>query len=117
MRVVDEVAKGDVTAVATAFARRVVAEKRPLALARERDEAAALRADPGKLMNSRQKRRGASADRGAGARPQSCATRSNCRLIVRCACGRASRFGRERIEGAASYLLRNAGRQGGGRGR
>ena len=34
--VVDEVAKGDVTAAATAFARRVVAEKRPLALARER---------------------------------------------------------------------------------
>jgi 3-hydroxyacyl-CoA dehydrogenase len=48
--VVDEVAKGDVTAVATAFARRVVAEKRPLALARERDDKlAALRADPGKF--------------------------------------------------------------------
>ena len=45
--VVDEVAKGD---VATAFARRVVAEKRPLALARERDDKlAALRADPGKF--------------------------------------------------------------------
>jgi 3-hydroxyacyl-CoA dehydrogenase len=39
-----------VTAVATAFARRVVAEKRPLALARERDDKlAALRADPGKF--------------------------------------------------------------------
>ena len=48
--VVDEVAKGDVTAAATAFARRVVAEKRPLALAREReDKLAALRADPGKF--------------------------------------------------------------------
>jgi 3-hydroxyacyl-CoA dehydrogenase len=48
--VVDEVAKGDVTAAATAFARRVVAEKRPLALARERDDKlAALRADPGKF--------------------------------------------------------------------
>ena len=45
--VVDEVAKGD---VATAFARRVVAEKRPLALARERDDKlAALKADPGKF--------------------------------------------------------------------
>ena len=48
--VVDEVAKGDVTAAATAFARRVVAEKRPLALARERDDKlAALKADPGKF--------------------------------------------------------------------
>ena len=48
--VVDEVAKGDVTVAATAFARRVVAEKRPLALARERDDKlAALKADPGKF--------------------------------------------------------------------
>ena len=48
--VVDEIAKGDVTAAATAFARRVLAEKRPLVLARDRDDKlAALKADPGKF--------------------------------------------------------------------
>jgi 3-hydroxyacyl-CoA dehydrogenase len=35
---VDEIAAGDVTAAAVAFARKVVAEKRPLVLARDRNE-------------------------------------------------------------------------------
>jgi len=35
---VDEIAEGDVTAAAIAFARKVVAEQRPLVLARDRDE-------------------------------------------------------------------------------
>ncbi len=44
---VDEVADGDVTAAAVAFSRRVLAEKRPLTLARDRDEKlAALKRDP-----------------------------------------------------------------------
>jgi 3-hydroxyacyl-CoA dehydrogenase len=45
--IVDEIADGDITAAAVAFARRVLAEKRPLALARDRDEKlAALKRDP-----------------------------------------------------------------------
>ena len=45
--IVDEIADGDVTAAAVAFARRVLAEKRPLTLARDRDEKlAALKRDP-----------------------------------------------------------------------
>jgi 3-hydroxyacyl-CoA dehydrogenase len=45
--IVDEIADGDVTAAAVAFARRVLADKRPLALARDRDEKlAALKRDP-----------------------------------------------------------------------
>ncbi|MBV8747109.1 MAG: enoyl-CoA hydratase/isomerase family protein [Xanthobacteraceae bacterium] len=45
--IVDEIADGDVTAAAVAFARRVSAEKRPLTLARDREEKlAALKRDP-----------------------------------------------------------------------
>jgi 3-hydroxyacyl-CoA dehydrogenase len=45
--IVDEIADGDVTAAAVAFVRRVLAEKRPLALARDRDEKlTALKRDP-----------------------------------------------------------------------
>jgi 3-hydroxyacyl-CoA dehydrogenase len=45
--IVDEIADGDVIAAAVAFARRVLAEKRPLALARDRDEKlAALKRNP-----------------------------------------------------------------------
>jgi 3-hydroxyacyl-CoA dehydrogenase len=44
---IDEVAAGDITAAAVAFARRVLAEKRPLTRARDReDKLAALRANP-----------------------------------------------------------------------
>jgi len=45
--IVDDVVDGDITAAAVAFARRAVAEKRPLTLARDRDEKlAALKRDP-----------------------------------------------------------------------
>ena len=45
--IVDEIADGDITAAAVAFARRALAEKRPLTLARDRDEKlAALKRDP-----------------------------------------------------------------------
>ena len=45
--IVDEIADGDVTAAAVAFARHVLAEKRPLTLARDRDEKLApLKRDP-----------------------------------------------------------------------
>ena len=45
--VVDEIVEGDLTAAATAFARRVVSEGRPLQKARDRDDKlAATRADP-----------------------------------------------------------------------
>jgi 3-hydroxyacyl-CoA dehydrogenase len=48
--IVDEIADGDVTAAAVAFARRVLAEKRPLTLARDRDEKLdALKRDPGQF--------------------------------------------------------------------
>jgi 3-hydroxyacyl-CoA dehydrogenase len=47
---IDEIAQSDVTAATTAFARRVVAEKRPLLLARDRDDKlAALKADASKF--------------------------------------------------------------------
>jgi 3-hydroxyacyl-CoA dehydrogenase len=45
--IVDEIADGDVTAAAVAFARRALAEKRPLTLARDREEKlASLKRDP-----------------------------------------------------------------------
>ena len=45
--IVDEIADGDITAAAVAFARRALAEKRPLTLARDRDEKlATLKRDP-----------------------------------------------------------------------
>jgi 3-hydroxyacyl-CoA dehydrogenase len=45
--IVDEIADGDVTAAAIAFARRVLAENRPLTLARDHDEKlASLKRDP-----------------------------------------------------------------------
>jgi 3-hydroxyacyl-CoA dehydrogenase len=47
---IDEIVEGDVTAAAIAFARRVVAEKRPLVTARDRDDKLApFRTDPGKF--------------------------------------------------------------------
>ena len=36
--IIDEIAQGDLTAAATAFARRVIAEKRPLQKVRDRDD-------------------------------------------------------------------------------
>ena len=99
------------TAAAIAFARRVVAEKRPLALARERDDKlAALRADPGKFdeLAAKVARRVGGPLAPARARCSRCATRSNCRSIgARARACELPRTGRERgIEGAASYLLR-----------
>jgi 3-hydroxyacyl-CoA dehydrogenase len=45
--IVDEIAEGDVTAAAIAFARRVLADKRPLTLARNRDDKLiSLKRDP-----------------------------------------------------------------------
>ena len=45
--VIDEIAEGDLTAAAIAFARRVIAEKRPLQKVRDRDDKLApARADP-----------------------------------------------------------------------
>ena len=45
--VIDEIAEGDLTAAAVAFARRVIAEKRPLQKVRDRDDKLApARADP-----------------------------------------------------------------------
>jgi len=47
---IDEIAEGDLRAAAIAFARQVIADRRPLALARDRDDKlAALKADPAKF--------------------------------------------------------------------
>jgi 3-hydroxyacyl-CoA dehydrogenase len=47
---IDEIAEGDIVAAAVAFARRVVAERRPLVLARDRaDKLAPVKTDPSKF--------------------------------------------------------------------